>query len=437
MSESERATKPLGFWACWSLTVGIMIGSGVFMLPAVLAPYGLISFGGWLITGGGSILLALVLGRLAARTTRTGGPYVYARDAFGELTGFLVAWGYWASYWIAIPAIAIAFVGYLAVFVPAIGANAVLQASAALALIWSLTLIAIRGVRESAAVQIGMTFLKLAPLLLVIALGFAAGDGANLPPINPGGASIASALAATTLLTMWAFSGLEAGVIPADSVVDSKRTMPRAVVIGTITVTIVYLAATAAVMLLVPAEQLAQSTSPFADAARGLGPWGPDLIAAGALAATAGSLNGCIFIAGQLPMAAALDRAAPSLFAARNAGGSPTAALLLSAALSSVLLLANYSRGLIGAFTFLLMMATVTALAPLLVSALAELRHSWKSARAWALVALLAAGYSLFAIIGSGLEVIAWGVVLVIAGLPVYWLQKRTQAPALAQNSEP
>ncbi|HYD87231.1 MAG TPA: amino acid permease [Vitreimonas sp.] len=429
MAESGRADKPLGFWACWSLTVGTMIGSGVFMLPAVLAPHGLLSFGGWLITGGGSILLALMLGRLAARTTRTGGPYVYAHDAFGDLTGFLVVWGYWISYCLAVPAIAIAFVGYLGVFVPAIAASALWQAAAALALIWALTLVNVRGVRESAAVQIAMTLLKIAPLLLIVALGFASGDPDNLPAFNPADAPLAPTLAATALLTMWAFSGLEAGVIPAGSVRDPKRTIPRAVVIGTVTVTVIYLAATAAVMLLVPAEQLARSTSPFADAARGFGHWGAGLIAAAALVATAGAMNGCIFISGQLPMAAARDGLAPSLFGRCNAGASPYVALLISSLIGSLLLLANYSRGLIGAFTFLLMMSTITVLAPLLVSALAELRHSWRSARVWALVALLAGGYSLFAIIGSGLEVIGWGVVLLVAGLPLYFvLRKRRLA---------
>ena len=84
MSES----KPLGFWSCWSLTVGCMIGSGVFLLPSVLAPYGLLSFGGWIVTCAGSILVALTLARLAARTTRTGGPYAFVHDAFGDLLGF-------------------------------------------------------------------------------------------------------------------------------------------------------------------------------------------------------------------------------------------------------------------------------------------------------------------------------------------------------------
>jgi len=426
---SERPSrKPLGFWACWSLTVGVMVGSGVFMLPAVLAPYGLLSFGGWLITGGGSILLALVLGRLASRTTRTGGPYVYAHDAFGDLIGFLVAWGYWASYWIAIPAVAIAFVGYLAVFVPALSGNAVLQAMTALTLIWTLTLIAIRGVRESALMQIATTLLKLVPLAAIIALGFAAGSADNLPAVNPSGGPVLSVLAATALLTMWAFAGLEAGVVPADSVADCKRTMPRAVVLGTVFVTLIYILATAAVMLLVPAGSLATSTSPFADAARGFGAWGPPLIAAGALMATAGTLNGCIFIAGQLPMAVALDRLAPAALARRNRGSSPYVSLLIAATLSSLLLLTNYTRGLVGAFTFLAMMSTLATLAPLAVSMVAELRHSWRSARGWAGVALLAGLYSLFAIVGSGFEVIGWGLVLLIAGLPFYYLGRRRAA---------
>lgn len=427
MNDSSLPVKPLGFWTCWSLTVGVMIGSGVFTLPAVLAPYGLLSFGGWLIAGGGSILLALIVGRLAGRTTRSGGPYVYAHDAFGDLVGFLIAWGYWCSYWIALPAIAIAFVGYLPVFAPALADNAFGQASAALALIWSLTLLSIRGVREAGLTQLFMTLLKLVPLLVIIAYGAVAGQTSNLPPLNPSGGAITPVLAATALLTMWAFSGLEAGCLPASNVRDPARTIPRAVIAGTITVTAIYLAATAAVMLLVPAEQLARSTAPLADAARGLGAWGPSLIAAGALLATAGALNGIVFVAGQIPMAVALDRLAPAALARTNAGGSPYVSLLLSAVLGSMLLLANYSRGLIGAFTFLLMMSTATVLLPLLVSAAAELRYSWRMAKAWAVIAVLGGVFCIFAIIGSGLEVIGWGAVLLAAGLPVYYLGRSKQ----------
>lgn len=423
--DTQGARKPLGFWACWSLTVGVMIGSGVFTLPAVLAQYGTLSFGGWLLSGAGSILLALTIGRLASRTTRSGGPYVFTRDAFGEFLGFLIAWGYWSSYWIAIPAIALAFVGYLPVFAPVLADNTVAQALAGLALIWTLTVINIAGLREAGAMQLAMTVLKLVPLLAVIALAAFVGEPANLPPFNPGGAPLLATLATTALLTMWAFSGLEAGSMPAGDVRDPQRTIPRAVVSGAVLVTLVYLAATAAVMLLVPAGELARSTAPFSEAARAFGAWGPLLIAAGALAATAGALNGVIFVAGQLPMAAAIDRLAPGVLGRVSVGGSPYVALIVSSVLGSLLLAANYTRGLVSAFTFLSMMSTLAVLVPLLASAAAELRYSWRRARGWAAVALLAGLFCLFATAGSGLEVVAWGLALLLLGAPLYYLMRR------------
>ena len=431
----EAKPKAIGFWGCWSLTVGVMIGSGIFMLPAVMAPYGLMGFAGWALTAGGSILLALTLGRLAMRTTRTGGPYAYAHDAFGDLPGFLVVWGYWASYWISIPAVAIAFVGYVTVFVPALGQAPVAQAGVALALIWGLGLVSLRGASDASLVQLIMTVLKILPILLIIGLGAVAGEMANLPAVNPSGGTFIGVLATTALLTMWAFAGLESGTIPAGEVRDPAKTVPRATVIGTITVAIIYIGSTAAVMALVPADQLAVSTSPFADAARHLGPWGGPLVAIGALVSTAGALNGIIFLSGQLPMAVALDRLAPKFFAATNGRGAPKYALLISLILGSILLILNYSRGLVGAFTFLLMMSTLALLMPLLVSAIAELRHSWKSARSWAIIALLAALYSCFAIFGSGLEVLFWGMVLMVIGLPVYFLGRQGKADEVSPSA--
>ena len=419
---SEAADKPLGFWSCWSLTVGCMIGSGVFMLPTLLAPYGLLSFGGWIIAGGGSIALALVFGRLAARTRRNGGPYAYSREAFGDLTGFLMAWAYWLSFLMGIPVVAIAFVGYLGVFIPALNDNAVAQALSALALIGVFTAINIRGLKEMSAAQITLTILKIIPLIAIIGVAFFAGEPANLPAFNPSGQPVVAALAAVALIALWPFTGFEVVTLPATSVKDCERTIPRALFIGMVTVVIIYLSATAAVMLLVPSQQLAQSTAPFADAARALGAWGPNFIATGALVATAGTLNGLIFTCGQMPMAVALDKLAPSWLAATTRSGTPYRALLLSSALSSVLLLLNYSRGLIGAFTFMLMMATALGLIYYVVVSLAELRYSARSAWGWAAIAAIGIVYSLFAAFGSGLEVLFWGVVMMLAGVPLYFL---------------
>lgn len=427
---AEHSEKPLGFWSCWSLTVGCMIGSGVFMLPTLLAPYGMLSFGGWIIAGGGSIALALVFGRLAARTQCNGGPYAYSREAFGDLTGFLMAWAYWLSFLMGVPVVAIAFVGYLGVFIPALNDNATAQALSALGLIGLFTLINIRGLKEMSAAQIILTALKIIPLLAVIGLGVVAGTPANLPAFNPSGEPIFAALAAVALIALWPFTGFEVVTMPAANVKDCQRTIPRALITGMLAVVVIYLSATAAVMLLVPPAQLAQSTAPFSDAARAFGAWGPNFIAAGALIATAGTLNALIFSCGQMPMAVALDKLAPSWLAATTKGGTPHLALILSSVLASLLLIANYSRGFIGAFTFLLMMATALGLIYYVVVSLAELRHSWRNAQGWAAVAIIGIVYSLFAAFGSGLEVLFWGVLAMLAGLPLYYLfrPKRTGA---------
>lgn len=416
----------MGFWKCWSMSVGVMIGSGVFLLPAVLAPYGSISFIGWLFTSAGAITIALVLGRLASRTTQSGGFYVYTRDAFGDLGGFIVGWSYWLSIVFAAAAISSAFAGYAGAIIPALEANAGAQAIIAAAVIWLLTAVNIKGIAEAASVQLVMTLLKIVPLLVIIVLGVFAGSAENIPTFNPRELPVTQALATTGLLTMWAFIGIEAGVIPASDVRDATRTIPRAVVTATLCVAALYVAATGAVMMLVPADALITSEAPFADAASALGVLGGPMIALGALISTAGALNGNILLSGQMPAAVARDGMAPSVLARKNAGHAPTTALLTSSSAATVLLLFNYSEGLVAAFTFLISMSTLAVLMPYALSALAELKHSWKQSVPWLTIALVALVYSLIAIAGAGVETLLSGLLLIIAGLPVfYWSRRR------------
>ena len=107
-----------------ALVAGTMIGSGVFLLPASLAVFGGISILGWLFTSMGALLLALSLSRLSRMVTTAGGPYAFTKEAFGELPGFLVGWGYWLALLAGLAAVAVAAVGYLGVFVPLIPSQA-------------------------------------------------------------------------------------------------------------------------------------------------------------------------------------------------------------------------------------------------------------------------------------------------------------------------
>ncbi len=417
--------KSLGFWRTWALVVGTMIGSGVFLLPAVLAPYGSFSLIGWIVAATGTLFIALSLGALARRIPRIGGPYAYTRAAFGDLPGFLIAWGYWISVWSAMAAIAVAFSGYMSVFIPVLSSVPAAGAMAAVAVIWLFTGINLAGVRTVGIVQLATTFLKLLPLLAVAAAGFLAGNVTTLPATNPEVEPLPLLVAGVAMLTMWAYVGVEAATIPAEDIVAPQHTIPRALVLGTLTATAVYILATLGVMALVPTAELAESSSPFADAASAVfGTWGARLIGVGALVSIVGSLNSNILLSGQMPRAAALDGLFLARFKRLNSNGVPAFGLLVSAGLASALIAMNYSKGLVAAFELLILLSTLTTLIPYASSAASDLvlqRRAGTTRWPSVAVAALALAFSLFAIIGSGGQVVGYGLILLAAGLPVYF----------------
>ncbi|MEQ1820337.1 MAG: amino acid permease, partial [Terricaulis sp.] len=337
------------------------------------------------------------------------------------------------SFVAGVPTVAMAFVSYLGVFVPGLATNPLGQMAGGIALIAAFTFINIRGLKEMSVTQITLTVLKIIPLIAIIAIAVPAGAPANAPAFNPSGQSIFAALTLTALIALWPFTGFEVVTLPAGNVKDCERTIPRALITGMLTVVVIYLSATVAVMLLVSPAQLMQSTAPFSDAARALGPWGPGLIAAGALVATAGTINGLIFTCGQMPLAVAADKLAPSWLAAMSKHGTPHLALLLSSALGIVLLVLTNTRGLMGSFQFMLTIATSLGLFYYVVVSLAELRHSTRaSAFAGIGASIIGIAYSIFAAFGSGLEVLLWCIVLMAAGVPLYFVFRRQGVVATA-----
>ena len=158
MSSEHRV---IGFWRGWSIAVGCAIGSGIFMMPTMLAPYGMLGFGGWLIAGSGSILVALTMAKLVKRIPKTGGPYVYVNEGLGKFSGFIIAWTYWISCISAIAGISIAFVGYLGFFIPTISNSPIHSLLASLVLVWTIIILNIRSLENSSKFQLISTLLKL------------------------------------------------------------------------------------------------------------------------------------------------------------------------------------------------------------------------------------------------------------------------------------
>jgi APA family basic amino acid/polyamine antiporter len=431
---NEPRVGRLGFWMTTALVVGNIVGSGVYLLPASLAPYGPNSLAGWLFTATGAVLLAFVFAALSRAFPKDGGPYVYTRAAFGERAAFVVAWGYWVAVWVGNAAIATGAVSYTSALVPGIASVPGASALVTIAVVWLLTLVNCWGVRAAGWVQVVTTVLKLLPLLAVAAVGgfFVRREIVDALAATP--LTLDGTTAAATL-TLWAMLGLESATVPADKVEDPGRTIPRATLLGTAVTALVATLACSLVLLLVPAPQLAGSNAPFADAARLL--WGEraaTLVALFAAISAYGALNGWILLQGELPFAMARDGAFPAPFARESARGTPVVALTSTSVLVTALVAANFHGTMVQVFTFMILLATSANLVAYLVCSLALLvlmaRGRLAGARRgtpWlAAAGALGAVYSLWAIAGAGREATAWGVVLLAAAVPVYAVMKRT-----------
>jgi len=430
---SGPKVQKLGFWMATALVVGNVIGSGVYMLPASLAPYGRNSLVGWLFTATGALLLAAVFAALSRAFPQDGGPYVYTRAAFGELAGFVVAWGYWISVWVGNAAIATGAVSYTSAFAPWIAQRPGASALVTIAVVWLLTLVNCMGVRAVGWVQAVTTVLKLLPLLAVALVGGFYIRQENLAAFAEVPLTLDGITGAATL-ALWALLGFESATVPAEKVEDPARTIPRATMLGTVVTALVCTVACCTVLLVVPAAQLAASNAPFADAARLFwGEGGARLVALFAAISAYGALNGWILLQGELPFAMARDGVFPRVFARESSRHTPVFALVTTSGLVTLLVLANFHGSMAQVFTFMILLATSANLVAYLVCSLALLvlmrRGGLGGARrgtpGLAVAGALGALYSLWAIAGAGKEATVWGAVLLAAAFPVYGVMKR------------
>lgn len=426
--------KKLGLVTATSLVIGNMIGAGVFMLPAALGQYGGISLFGWLISAAGAYMLSIVFSNLSKIIpAKNGGPYTFTRSGLGDFAGFLVAWGYWISIWISNASLAVAFVSYLTVFFPVLETNVWLAVFTGLAVIWFLTWVNTLRINKAGFIQTLTTALKLIPLIVVSIGGLFFIKLEYFEPFNISGQSSIAAIVATTTLTLFAFLGLESATIVAKHVKDSGSLVKKATRWGTVITIVIYILGSASVMGIIPPEELVESKAPFADAAEIM--WGSGaryFVALGAIISIFGALNGWIIIQGKIPAAIAQDKLFPAVFGRENSKGSPSRGIILSSILASLLMVVNYQKGLVKAFEFMILLSTLSLLVAYLFSAASYglmllTDRAGKSRKTLNLIATcLAFLFSLWAVIGSGEEVVYWGFILLMAGVPMYvWVKRR------------
>jgi APA family basic amino acid/polyamine antiporter len=450
-SDGDRPAQQggsLGLPQATSLVLGTIIGVGVFTLPSSLASYGPISLVALLLTTVGAVALALMFASLSRRMPADGGPYAYARVAFGNLVGFSNAWLYWITTWGGNAAIATGWVLYVETF---INKGQATWATIALTLagIWAATAINLRGVRSMGTIQLWTSILKFIPLLFIATVGLFYIDTANFAVWNLSGQGLWQAIGGAMALCLFSYIGVESASVAAAKVRDPQRNVPRATILGTLMAAGVYLLSRVAIFGIIPNAELQQTTAPFATAAESMFgvAWAGSLMALVVVISGFGALNGWTMLAGEMPFAAASDGLFPEHFGRVSRRGVPAFGIVVSAILATAaVLLSHLGAAGITVFNTLVLMTGITGAIPYAFSALAQIK--WRIADGRAItrgrmvrdvgIAAVALVFSVLFIVYStngdaeGLAryqpfLFALGAYLI--GLPVYWYNRGRMTP--------
>ena len=424
VSESNK----IGLLPAILMVAGNMMGSGVFMLPANLAGIGSIAIIGWLITVVGAIALGLVFAKLTEVTTAAGGPYAYARKAFGDYMGYQTNLVYWLANVIGNVGLAVAGLGYLTPFFPALR-DPLVMALAQIAVIWFFTYANILGPRVVGRMQGITTTVALFPIVGVALLGwFWFNPETYMEGWNVSGESSLTAVGMTLNFTLWAFIGVESASVSTAVVKNPAKNVPIATVVGVLLAAVCYVLSSSAIMGIIPNKELVSSSAPFSQAVSiALGSTAGKIVALCAAVGCLGSLAGWTLLVGQTAQAAAKDGLFAGIFARVNRRGVPSAGLAIVAGIMTLQVLATMSPTASEQFGKIASTAVIMTLLPYIYSSVAikilgREKMSDREGLFYTIVGLIAAVYSLSAMIGSNSEQTRWALIFVISTIIFYEL---------------
>src|SRR5215470_2443477 len=302
-----------------ALIIGSIIGVGIFNLPTSLASYGPITLISMALTTVGALALAMLFAALSRRLPADGGPYAYARVAFGNGLGFANAWSYWITAWAGNAAIAVGWVLYVEHFINK-GHTKWITVLLVLAGLWLPAAVNLSGVKNMGSVQVITTIIKFVALAFISVVGLFYIKSANFTPWNVSGESAVNAIGGGMAIALFSYLGVETASVAAAKVRNPDRNIPRATVLGTIATAVVYLLSLTVVFGIVPTSKLADATAPFSDAVN----------------AMFGALNGWTMICAEMPKAAADDGLFPQRFKRISKSGVPAYGIIASTVLASI-----------------------------------------------------------------------------------------------------
>ncbi len=415
----------IGTLRATALVASNMIGSGVLLAPALLAPYGSMSLIGWILTTIGALSLALIFSQLAIWIPRSGGPYTYVKHVFGDFLGFQMAWGYWISAWCGSASLLIGTLQYISIFCPDFVGNSTYSILFGLSMIWIFTYCNIRGLKETTNIGVIILLIKVIPLILV------AGGGAffvNFSEVFTFKELNWTSLGNMSCVLLWAFIGLESATIPSENVKDPNKTIPLATIAGVLVTAAVYIFGAIVITGVIPANELINSNAPYVDAAKKfLGNYGYIFMIITGIIGLVGSLNGWILIQGQVPYSAAKEGLFPKIFLKTNKNGVPTG-VIIGSILMSALFILSYQKTFVQHLKLLIDVSVLAMLLPYFYSVVAYIylaitkkdTLSTFEQFAFAIIGFIALLYSFISIVGTGKEMIFICFIMFLISVPFY-----------------
>jgi putrescine:ornithine antiporter len=429
-----------------------MMGSGIILLPANLAKVGTISVLSWLVTTAGATCLAYAFARAGTYSNHGAGMGGYAEYAHKKSGNFMTNYTYFISLVIANVAIAVAVVGYGSNFL-----NITLKpwptAIATVAVLWLASALNFGGPRRTGNISAITVWGVILPLVtLCIVGGFFFSPHLYSSAWNPHHYTLLHGLSASIAVTLWAFLGLESACANTGAVENPKKTVPIAVMAGTLIAAVLYIGSTELIQGIIPGSQLANSTAPFGLVFAHMFNHTVGKVVVGMMVISCfGSLFSWQFTIAEVARSCAADGYFPRLFMRMSRLGAPVVGILVITGFQTLLSFMTVSPTLDSKFTVLLDLSVMTNVIPYLLSmsALVALQTIEKVPRVLArrgnIVALLATIYSLYALYATGDTAMMWGGIVTFAGWGLYGFmvprlrisREQAAAPELATNGQP
>ncbi|WP_026931441.1 basic amino acid/polyamine antiporter [Glycomyces tenuis] len=447
-AESAPAAK-VAFWTLTAMVVGSMVGAGVFSLPARFAEETGVAGAliAWAIAGTGMLMLAFVFQSLAVRRPDLdAGVYAYAKAGFGEYPGFFAAFGYWASacvgnvtYWVLI-------MSTTGALIPALGdGDTVLAVAVSSVGLWGFFLLIKRGVKEAAAINRIVTVAKVIPIVVFVLLALFYFDPGVFAD-NFGGADYAGSLFSqvrgTMLATVFVFLGVEGASVYSRHA-KRRSDVGRATVTGFLSVFAVFASVTIVSYGIMPMDEIAELRQPsmagVLEAA--VGTWGTVFVSVGLIVSVLGAYLAWTLMAAEVLFVAAKDDDMPRFLGRSNAADVPVPALVMSTALSQIVLVVTFFSE--DAFNFALNMTSALTLIPFLLAAAFAVKVATgrdaaapRGTSGEIAISVLAVVYTAFLLYAAGLRYVLVSLIVYAPATVLFVMARREQGRRLFSPAE-